>query len=424
VALPFLVNAENRTKSLVVLIPLMLYIPFMDAGADIFQSLGEFGTHFHYNDSMTVLIRYLFGGHYVFVSICLLGTCLVWMYLFVHNELRSVYLALGCLLVFLPTLHPWYLVLIAPFLVFFPSRAWLYLQAAVIFIFPISAIEFNTGVFQEISWLKLFEYVPFYGLLFDGLFRGGFLLRDKSYPKPTCISAVIPALNESGSLIRCLESLQNRTALNEIIVADGGSIDGTPALATRLGARVVESPKGRGLQIRKGVESASGGVIVILHADCAVKKGVFKRILKKLESDPDTVGGAVGMQFERNNPKTIVIAFLNNLRTFLTGISFGDQAQFFRTEALAASGGFPSMMLMEDVELSLRLKEVGRLVFLRKGILVSGRRWFDNGFTGNLMTVFHLFPRYLIERRFFRRDTLKRNYYDIYYSDRKGLSRN
>jgi rSAM/selenodomain-associated transferase 2 len=423
VALPFLVNGENRTKSLAVLIPLILYIPYMDAGAGIFQSLGEFGTHFHYNDSMTGLIRYLRGGHYLFVSICLLGICLVWVYFFIHDQLRGVYLALGCLLVFLPTLHPWYIVLIAPFLVFFPSRAWLYLQAAVIFTFPVSAIEFNTGVFREISWLKLFEYLPFYGLLLYGLFRGGFLFRDKSYAKPRCISAVIPTLNESRSLIRCLESLQNRTALNEIIVADGGSIDGTPALAAKLGARVVESPKGRGLQIRKGVESASGDVIVILHADCAVKSGVFKRILKKLESDPYTVGGAVGMQFERNNPKTLVIAFFNNLRMFLTGISFGDQAQFFRTEALAAAGGFPSMMLMEDVELSLRLKEVGRLVFLRKGILVSGRRWLGNGFTGNLMTVFHLFPRYLIERRFCRRDTLKRNYYDIYYSDRKTPSR-
>ena len=423
VALPFLVSGENRTKSFAVLIPLILYIPYMDAGAGIFQSLGEFGTYFHYNDSMTVLLRYLLGGHNVFVPVCLMGICLVWVYLFVHDQLRSVYLALGCLLVFLPTLHPWYLVLIPPFLVFFPSRAWLYLQAAVVFTFPISAVELNSGVFREISWLKLFEYVPFYGLILYGLFKGGFLFRDKSYAKPMCISAVIPTLNESGSLMRCLESLQNRTALNEIIVADGGSSDGTSSLAARLGARVVESPKGRGLQIRKGVESASGDVIVILHADCAVKRGVFKKILKKLESDPYTVGGAVGMQFERNNPKTMVIAFLNNLRTFLTGISFGDQAQFFRTETLAASGGFPSMMLMEDVELSLRLKEVGRLIFLPKGISVSGRRWLSNGFTSNLMTVFHLFPRYLIERRFCRHNTLKRNYYDIYYSEKKPPNR-
>jgi len=419
-ALPFLVNGENRTKSIAVLIPLILYIPYIDAGSTIFHALVEFAARFHYNDSMTVLLRYLLGGHYLFVSICLLGICLAWVVLFVHDQLRSVYLALGCLLVFLPTLHPWYIVLIAPFLVFFPSRAWLYLQAAVIFTFPVSAIEFNTGVFREISWLKLFEYIPFYGLLVIGLFRGGFLFRDESYANPTSISAVIPTLNESGSLVRCLESLKNRTALNEIIVADGGSIDGTPTLAAKLGARVVESPKGRGLQIRKGVDSASGDVIVILHADCTAKKGVFKRILKVLASDPDIVGGAVGMQFERNNSKTKVIAFLNNLRTVLTGISFGDQAQFFRTEALAATGGFPSMMLMEDVELSLRLKEIGGLVFLRKGIVVSGRRWLDNGFKGNLMAVFHLFPRYLIERRFCRSDALKRNYYDIYYSDKQA----
>jgi len=63
---------------------------------------------------------------------------------------------------------------------------------------------------------------------------------------------VIPTLNELGGLIRCLESLQNRTAVNAIIVADGGSIDRSPALAAKLGARVVESPKGRGLQISKG----------------------------------------------------------------------------------------------------------------------------------------------------------------------------
>jgi len=424
VALPFLVNGENRTKSLAVLIPLTLYIPYLDAGAGIFQSLTEFGTNFHYNDSMTALIRYVFGGQYVFVSIWSLAICLVWLYLFVHDQLRSVYLAMGCLLVFLPTLHPWYMILIAPFLVFFPSRAWLYLQTAVVVTFFVSAVEFNTGVFQEISWLKLIEYLPFYGLLLVGLFRGGFLLRDKSYPTPTCISAVIPTLNESESLVRCLESLKNRTALNEVIVADGGSIDGTRKIAAKLGARVVESPKGRGLQIKKGVESATCDVVIILHADCVAQKGVFKRILAKLESNPYIVGGAVGMQFEKNTPKTMVIAFLNNLRTFLTGISFGDQAQFFRTDPLAAAGGIPSMMLMEDVELSLRLKEVGRLVFLRKGIVASGRRWSGSGFKGNLMTVFHLFPRYLIERRFFRRNTLKRNYYDIYYSDRKGLKRN
>ena len=69
------------------------------------------------------------------------------------------------------------------------------------------------------------------------------------------------------------------------------------------------------------------------------------------------------MQFEPLNPKTRFIASLNNMRAKLTGISFGDQAQFFRKAALDSVGGFPPMMLMEDVELSMRLKEIGRTVF-------------------------------------------------------------
>ncbi len=419
VALPFLITAENRTKSLAVLIPLVLYIPYIDAGAGLFRSLGEFGFQFHFNDSVSVLIRYIFGSHYLLISLCLLGTCLAWIYLFVHHELRSVYLAIGCLLVFLPTLHPWYIVLISPFLVFYPSRAWLYLQIAVVFTFPVYAIEFNTGTFREIAWLKLFEYIPFYGLLLYGSLRGGLLVNDQTYSKPGSrnISVVIPTLNESKRLVRCLESLKNRTALTEVIVADGGSNDDTPAIAERLGARLVKSPKGRGLQIRKGIQSASGDVIVILHADCTAAQGVFRRIFKTLEADRHAVGGAIGMKFEDENIKTMVISSLNNLRAFLTGISFGDQAQFFRASALDVCGGFPPMMLMEDVELSLRLKEVGRLVFLHKGIIVSGRRWTNDGFIGSLLTVAHLFPRYLIERRFCRSNSLKQNFYEIYYSD-------
>lgn len=124
VALPFLVSAENRKRSIVVLSPLMLYIPFVNAGHGIWRSLGEFGANFHYNDGMAVLIRNLFGDHHFFITILLLLICLIWVYLFVHDQLRSVYLVLGCLLLLLPTLHPWYLILIAPFLVIFPSRAW------------------------------------------------------------------------------------------------------------------------------------------------------------------------------------------------------------------------------------------------------------------------------------------------------------
>jgi rSAM/selenodomain-associated transferase 2 len=421
IALPFLVNAENRLKSLAVLIPLVLYLPFMDAGTDIFKSLGVFAASFNYNDSLTVFIRLIFGEFYLWVTVLLLTACLIWVYMFVQEPMRGIYLALGCLLLFLPTLHPWYLILIAPFLTLFPSRAWLYLQAAVLFTFPVVAVEYETGGFQEIHWLKLVEYLPFYGLLIWGILRNGYCFRERLWRSVATISVIIPSLNEASLLGQCLQSLENRTGVKEVIVADGGSTDETCAIALNAGAMVVKSAKGRGLQIEKGVKAASADVIMIMHADCEAKSGVFKSLLKDLEKNPYAVGGAVGMNFKQKNLPMIVVAILNNLRALVTGISFGDQVQFFRAEALDAISGFPSMMLMEDVELSLRLKEVGRLVFLHDGILVSARRWQGRQFSYKLMTVFHLFPRYLITRRFRRKDRINRRYYNAYYPDNHGL---
>jgi len=419
IALPFLVNAENRKKSPAVLIPLILYLPFIDAGAAIFQSLGVFAANFNYNDSLNFIIRFLFADLHLFVTAFLLTIGLAWVYMFVQDAMRSVYLALGCLLLFLPTLHPWYLVIIVPFLSFFPSRAWLYLQAAVLFTFPVAAIELRTGTFQEIHWLKLLEYVPFYGLLVCGLFRDGYFFREKTFGAPKNISVIIPSLNEADLMGQCLQSLQNRTGIKDIIVADGGSTDQTREVAVHSGAIVVESSKGRGLQIEKGIKTTSADVILVIHADCEAKRGLFEKILSILEENPHAAGGAVGMQFKQKKLRTRVVASLNNLRARLTGVSFGDQAQFFRSEALDAIGGFPSMMLMEDVELSLRLKETGSLVFLRNGILVSGRRWQGTNFSYKLMTVFRLFPRYLVERRFRRTDRSYRKYYDAYYPDNR-----
>ena len=60
------------------------------------------------------------------------------------------------------------------------------------------AIDINTGVFKEIHGLKLFEYLPFYGMLLYGVFRNGLVLKKDTYPTPKGISVVIPTLNETG----------------------------------------------------------------------------------------------------------------------------------------------------------------------------------------------------------------------------------
>ena len=416
-AVPFFINYRNRFKWLAVFLPLLLYIPYLNAGENLFNALIVFGTEMHYNDSIFLLLRSLFGDWAHLVGLFLVLVCFIWIFFFIHDRLRSVYLIFCCLIVFAPTVHPWYLVLIAPFMVFFPSSAWLYLQAAVVFTFPVMAIDYQTGIFKEIHWLKSIEYVPFYALLIRGFFRNGYLYRLRTYLPPKNISIVIPTLNESHSIGPCLAALKNRNTLKEIIVADGGSTDDTREIALQYGARVIQSQKGRGFQIKAGLQEAIGDVIMVLHADCIARPEIFAKVIRTLTTYPAVVGGACGMEFRQKGIKSGVVARLNNLRAFCTGISFGDQAQFFRAQAVEPMGGFPDVMLMEDVELSMRLKQTGRIVYLKNGVTASGRRWRDRKFSNNLITVIWLFTRYLVERRFGTLASGNQKYYNAYYGE-------
>ena len=418
VAAPFWVRTENLKGLPAFFLPLLLYLPFLGAGDGIFNSLITFGATMHYNDSIALLFRSLFPDLAPAMLLGFFVMCLIWIYLTVPDPLHASYLAIGTLLLLLPTLHPWYLVLIAPFLVFFPSKAWIYLQAAVVFTFPVAAMEIKTGIFQEIPWLKLFEYVPFYSLLAFGFLRPdwGHLFSEKKFQPVKRISVIIPTLNEADVIGTCLKNLRNRTGVKEIVVADGGSNDATCEIAAEYGAAVVHTEKGRGIQIKKGIEIINGDVVFILHADCVAYQGVFNRILNSLNDNAQTVGGAFGMRFDTRGCKTGLISCLNNIRTFCTGIAFGDQGQFFRREVIRHMGSFPELMLMEDVELSMRLKEIGRVIYLRNGIEVSGRRWHNRQFATSFFTVLRLFARYLLSRRFHRPDQSARKYYRIYYS--------
>jgi rSAM/selenodomain-associated transferase 2 len=415
VAVPFCWRRVGRWRLLALLAPAIFFIPYLSAGPSFFTALFAFGTRMHYNDFITEVLGTLFGSGWLAAGAIVMLLCLGWVWLTEDDLLRGVYLALGCLLVMLPTLHPWYLALIAPFMCFFPSRAWLYLQAAVLFTFPVLGHEFRTGVFQEVPWLKLAEYLPFFGLLAWGLFRKGYLIRTHVFSVPRTISVIIPTLNEAATIGRLLTDLQGQSPIHEIIVSDGGSSDDTAAIATALGARVIAGGRGRGVQIRLAAALATGDVLLILHADAMLLPGTTDRIIEVLSADCGVAGGCCGMQFEESSLKRRIIASLNNLKAAVTGIAFGDQAQFVRSEALTAIGGFPGLMLMEDVELSLRLKGAGGTVYLPRGVSVSGRRWHEGSFLKNLRMVAGLFFRYLIERRLSRSGPLAEKYYREYY---------
>jgi rSAM/selenodomain-associated transferase 2 len=280
---------------------------------------------------------------------------------------------------------------------------------------PVLANEIQTGVFQEIKWLKLIEYLPFYGLLiYDTLVRKP-VSQPSRFSSPRTVSIVMPVLNEAHRIEAAIQSTQSASEVTEIIVVDGGSRDATKIKAQQAGGRVIAVSPGRGQQVRAGVALATGDVILVLHADTRLVDDAVKRMLQALEDYPSIAGGAFGMQFEAPAFRLSVVAWLNNTRARWCGISFGDQGQFFRRDALKKMGGFPDMMLMEDVELSIRMMRFGRPLFVRRGVQVSQRRWVRRGFTGNFWKVVTLFIRYLVERRVNGRAGIRTDYYRKYY---------
>jgi glycosyltransferase involved in cell wall biosynthesis len=217
------------------------------------------------------------------------------------------------------------------------------------------------------------------------------------------LAVIVPALNEQGGLAACLDSIAAAARRlpwpPEVVVADGGSTDATVAVAVGRAATIVNSQRGRGAQIRAGIEASGADTLLVLHADCRLEPDALAAIVAALGARPLAAGGALGLRFEPDFFLSGLAGRLNSLKTRLTGVAFGDQGQFFRRDALSRIGGFPDLALMEDVELSLRLREAGEIVFIGRGVIASSRAWKQYGFFGNFRRMLPLLFTYLVRRR-------------------------
>ncbi|MCS6897701.1 MAG: glycosyltransferase family 2 protein, partial [Nitrospira sp.] len=163
-------------------------------------------------------------------------------------------------------------------------------------------------------------------------------------PPPLTISVIIPTLNERTVLAQTLA----RTAdlgFDEIIVVDGGSTDGTMAIAETCcrglaGARVITAPRGRGRQMNEGARASRGEGLLFLHADTLLPPDAKRAILSAL-SDTSVAGGRFDVRFDSSSRWGRMIGFLMNLRSRLTGIATGDQAMFVRRRVFEDLNGFP-----------------------------------------------------------------------------------
>lgn len=207
------------------------------------------------------------------------------------------------------------------------------------------------------------------------------------------LSIVVPVLDEAEGITAALEALQPLRARGcEVLVVDGGSADGTPALARPLADAVLAAPRGRGPQQEAGARAARAGRLLFLHADTRLPGGALEAVEAAL------AGGAGWGRFDvaLDSPRPLLrlTGALINLRSRLTGIATGDQAIFATRAAYLAAGGFPAIPLMEDVALSTALRRRGRPACLRLRAVTSARRWEARGVVRTILLMWWLRLRY------------------------------
>lgn len=191
------------------------------------------------------------------------------------------------------------------------------------------------------------------------------------------VSVIIPALNEAENVQRTVAAARRSYSPGEveIVVVDGGSTDGTPDVVPP-GVSVIQSSRGRAVQMNHGAASSGGDILVFCHADSQLPTGWREAVIEAL-ARPGVSGGtfqtlilpARGILHIRNH-----IRFPANWR-----IMFGDQVQFTSRATFDQIGGFPEIPLMEDVEMSRALHKAGRLVRIPIRVTTSSRRFLERG---------------------------------------------
>lgn len=205
----------------------------------------------------------------------------------------------------------------------------------------------------------------------------------------SCISIIIPTLNESSCLRRTLRllSLLDPPAY-EVLVVDGGSEDETIAIAIKEGAHVLNSKeRGRAVQMNQGAEVATGKILCFLHADTSVPDDLLAVIEQTLADQTVAAGGfislMVGSQTTRwgvslhNYLKTYYAPLIFRPYLFFKGLRllFGDQVMFCRRNDFWDYGGFNAALpILEEADLCLKLVQRGRICQVNRIVQSSDRR--------------------------------------------------
>ena len=208
--------------------------------------------------------------------------------------------------------------------------------------------------------------------------------------KTMSISIIIPTLNEEIAIESLLQQLQPyRQQGHEVVVVDGGSKDKTIAMAESLADKVIQSEAGRTTQMNAGAEKGSGDVFWFLHADSIIYENAINNIQFYL-NEKNKDWGRFNVKLSGSHFMFRIIERMMNLRSCISGIATGDQGIFVKRTIFEQVGGYPAQPLMEDIELSKKLKKISPSVCVKNVIITSSRRWEQKGILRTVLLMWRL----------------------------------
>lgn len=191
------------------------------------------------------------------------------------------------------------------------------------------------------------------------------------------ISIIVPVYNEEKNIGALLEQLETLAGEYELLITDGGSRDRTlPIIGDR--AEIIRGAKGRAAQCNAAAQQAHGDIFFFLHCDSILEADVLNKIESAVAAGAGW--GCLCLRFAGRGALLAFGAWVSNLRVRLRKIVFGDQGIFITRKLFASLGGFPELPLMEDYELSLRLRRRGIAPKqINSVIITSSRRFLEGG---------------------------------------------
>ena len=186
-------------------------------------------------------------------------------------------------------------------------------------------------------------------------------------------------LNESQEIPGLFENLRPIIQRGgEAILVDGGSSDDSVVRAEAFGLRICHSARGRAVQMNVGAAQATGDLLLFLHADTRLPQDADALVVDVLH-DGRFAWGRFDIRIAASTLTLRSVGWLMNQRSRWTGIATGDQAMFVSRSAFDQVGGFPNQPLMEDVELSRRLRRISPPACIGSPVITSARRWESHG---------------------------------------------